>query len=241
MQGWWIVWAAALTVGCTNSYDDFSFVDDAGTSSGGTGGAAGGATGGASGAGGAAGAAGGAGGSTGGAGGSTGGAGGSTGGAGGSTGGAGGSPGGAGGSTGGAGGSTGGAGGAAGGGAGGTGGSAGGGGSPTGSVACGSATCSLPNELCCVNQGGSTCIPDGTNCQGTDVFCDGPEDCPGTQVCCGQIGTGTSYANLMCRNASQCTFQDQRIVVCGGDPSVCPNGTNCQASQFLPQYNVCVP
>jgi hypothetical protein len=267
-SGFSLLIASAVVAGaCTNSYDDFSFTDDAGTGSGGSSGAAGSGTGGAggsAGAGGSVGGSAGAGGSVGGsagAGGSVGGsagAGGSVGGsagAGGGTGGAGGGTGGAGG----AGGSTGGAGGTGGvagaGGAGGTGGVAGAGGVGGGTGGTGGATgnqpgvvhcggvpnsCDIQNNFCCVGASSSSCVADGTNCpQAADVYCDGPEDCSGSDVCCGQLGSGSTYVGTQCRAASECTFAQGRVVVCGSTPSECTGNTSCKPSTLLPPYMVC--
>lgn len=232
--------AALLVVSCTNDYDEFSFTGQSGAA-----GAA--ATGGS---GGAAGTTGGAAGTTGGAAGSTGGSGGAAGSGGaGATGGSAGS-----GATGGSAGSggVGATGGSAGSGAtggsagsGATGGSAGSGGSSTGFVSCeGTNDCDLSTSFCCISQqNGTSCVANGTPCpQATDVFCDGPEDCNGGNVCCGQLGGGGSYySELDCMPGNQCQFNFSRVVICGGSPNSCPGGAQCQPSQILPQYNVCSP
>jgi hypothetical protein len=124
----------------------------------------------------------------------------------------------------------------------GSGGSSASGGS-AGSVECGNSSCSIATHFCCVNQSTANCVTTGSNCpQATDVFCDGPEDCPmADQVCCGQLGGGNFYSSIQCRNQNECTLGQGRVVVCGSSPGSCPNNTTCQPSSILPAYDVCSP
>jgi hypothetical protein len=142
------------------------------------------------------------------------------------------------------------------GGAGGTtsGGSAGSGGSATGGtgggessvVHCGGTTCDLATDFCCqyvVSDGyDPTCRNDNQSCSGgTDVYCDGPEDCPGG-VCCGQlvwINSQQYYNDIKCVPAGSCDYNQDQRVFCGGDQSACPGGTYCKSSSVLPQYQFC--
>lgn len=121
-------------------------------------------------------------------------------------------------------------------GGGGSGGSTGGG----GSVVCGSTSCPVKTSYCCAKynqpwlcqQNGSTCT------YGVAVPCDGPEDCPGTEVCCATLfvqGKNLSYQSVAC--ASSCSGRDQRVV-CGAS-GACPSGTVCGTSDVLPPYRDC--
>ncbi|MCA9594005.1 MAG: hypothetical protein KC776_11860, partial [Myxococcales bacterium] len=134
------------------------------------------------------------------------------------------------------------------GGTGATGGTGGSGGK--GVVSCaGTDDCNLSGNFCCVYLS-STSFPQPV-CQstfapctpGTDVKCDGPEDCGNGQVCCGQLvnapGLGTQYSELACRAENDCTFQQNRRIICGGSPASCPNNWSCVPSSVLKQYNYC--
>ena len=87
---------------------------------------------------------------------------------------------------------------------------AGGGG---GSVNCGQAVCSAPQQ-CCIDTGPGPmtepmCVDQGT-CQGAVVECDGPEDCNGSDVCCGSFGGPNGGGQASCMPpGDQC-----QVVVC---------------------------
>jgi len=225
-HGWSAFAALFLALACSNDFDGYSFDETGGSSSGGTstsGGSAGASTGGTSTSGGTAGAA------TGGAAGTT-----PTGGTGGTT-----PTGGTGGTT-----PTGGTGGTL--PTGGTGGTTptggtGGGGTATGFVTCEATNdCDVTINFCCVSASGSnpySCKADGTQCNnGTDVHCDGPEDCPTGQVCCGHYGNG--YV-LSCVPTNNCGPGGGNLLVCGSTPSVCPGTTSCKPGTILTKYNFC--
>jgi hypothetical protein len=252
----WFGLVGLCALACTSDFDEFEFKSSgsggnqtggSGGSLGGSGGSTNGGTGGATGGtggstGGSGGATGGTGGATGGTGGATGGTGGSTGGTGGSTGGTGGATGGTGGATGGTGGATGGTGGAT-GGTGGTGGATGGAGGTTGVVTCETAnSCDLSTDYCCVSNNNFNCQGTGDACQpGTDVFCDGPEDCNG-EVCCAQVNSSFTFVTtLECRPANQCQVAQGGFITCGSSPNVCPNGTTCGPGTLLQKYQFCIP
>ena len=110
----------------------------------------------------------------------------------------------------------------------GAGGSAGSGGSGGGGgvlgedeIKCGSATCSIPGgEICCVNGPNMSCQTGSPSC-GTDVRCDGAEDCPG-QVCCGNEGV-IGYSEFAC--VGSCPSSDT-LIRCTG-PHNCPSSDVC--------------
>lgn len=96
-------------------------------------------------------------------------------------------------------------------------------------------------EICCFDtQGqGDFCGQTGQCGFGfIELQCNGPEDCPG-QVCCGTIDQQMNppYTGLQCQ--ATCDQQNE-VVICGNNPNICMNGTQCKPSQVLGQgYNVC--
>ncbi len=79
------------------------------------------------------------------------------------------------------------------------------------------AHCVLPEQACCdVASGENMCIPQGGNCAGVPMMCDGPEDCPEAQECClfegqnarclddGICGTTGSISDVMCHVPADC-------------------------------------
>jgi len=86
----------------------------------------------------------------------------------------------------------------------------------------------------------SSCTPDPDNtCERlVEVVCDGAEDCPGDQVCCGQYLDG--YRRFVCRDDCQAAETDEGGIwsdVCHpGD--ACPvDGYSCRANAtFLPDF-----
>jgi hypothetical protein len=113
------------------------------------------------------------------------------------------------------------------------------GGSAAGSVECGATSCALPATFCCAlyNQP-HVCMSPGETCfPGVDVYCDGPEDCPG-QICCGELyiqGKNKSYVRTSCE--ASCTGTDRRELC--GDSGTCTTGGTCGPSELLPQYRDC--
>jgi hypothetical protein len=79
-----------------------------------------------------------------------------------------------------------------------------------GHVVCGSTKCTAGVQLCCIEDGGFTCVavdaggggpppppppPPGGACSGgTKAFCDEAANCPDAEVCCGFVGSGGGYA-----------------------------------------------
>jgi hypothetical protein len=117
-------------------------------------------------------------------------------------------------------------------GAGGSGGTGGGAGtSANAGVKCGTGSCD-PAGSCCVTNGNSACE---TQCNGTVVSCDGPEDCGSGEVCCGSSGSNGSYTGFACKNG--CSGVGD-VIVCHASQD-CPTGTNCTVSAILTDYSVC--
>jgi hypothetical protein len=88
------------------------------------------------------------------------------------------------------------------------------------------------------------CNPVGTKCSpSTDLYCDGPEDCPAGSVCCGQLvqvstsnGQKTVYNEVRC--AQTCDYSKYQREFCH-NTSQCTGGRTCHSSQFLSAYKVC--
>ena len=59
------------------------------------------------------------------------------------------------------------------------------------------------------------------------LACNGPEDCPGGE-CCGDWN-GQTYSGISC--VQRCSDFD--VLMCEGNPGVCPAGENCFESQVL--------
>ncbi len=118
-------------------------------------------------------------------------------------------------------------------------------------VNCGDNKCKTANEYCCQQYSSSSdaytpkCQSKSDSCAGPHIFCDDPSDCGAGQVCCGSLnGSGNFIAIATCRGSGDCRADQERVVFCGGSPSVCPSGKKCESMSFLakynlPQYNVC--
>ncbi|MCC6214092.1 MAG: hypothetical protein IT376_04445 [Polyangiaceae bacterium] len=112
-------------------------------------------------------------------------------------------------------------------------------------VSCGEATptdCSA-GDVCCVVQGSpdtctasGSCTCSGFGCTFLEVTCDGPEDCPGSQVCCGTFvqgpGPGGSrYTSVVC--AATCDGGNERRL-CHSDNDCSGQYSDCDPSAILP-------
>jgi hypothetical protein len=117
-------------------------------------------------------------------------------------------------------------------------------------VSCGvglPALCELETEKCCTRSLGTdtciaasaTCDCDISGCEVMEVHCDGPEDCPSGQVCCGTLaGSGAAYQDFSC--AAQCQATGNQRVACHQDDPVCPSSLQCANSQLLTNIQVCI-
>ena len=117
-----------------------------------------------------------------------------------------------------------------------------------GHVTCGSTSCDLTKDVCCVADGGAkfTCtVPRPTDggkpppnaCTGTEAFCDEAADCPAGQVCCGFVGATGGFATScatscgtglqFCHGNAECVSGTCTAQPCRGETietcsSVCP-------------------
>ena len=124
-----------------------------------------------------------------------------------------------------------------------------GGGANDGKILCeGGQVCSLGNQFCCLGIGpiSTGCKGHGDLCTpGTEIYCDGPEDCPG-QVCCGfqvRLGGSSVYSEIRCADSCQFASDPPQVTLCGNNPAACPLATpNCGPSMILPPgFMVCRP
>jgi hypothetical protein len=117
-------------------------------------------------------------------------------------------------------------------------------------VYCGSATCTAPQQYCCVTGAGQGLTP-SYKCQsgqgncgggaspGTSVHCDKTADCPGGEVCCGSDFNG-SYSDVSCQASCNGSGQGfMQVQFCDPNANDCPQGLSCQMSMVLIGYNVC--
>ncbi|MEZ4219761.1 MAG: hypothetical protein R3B13_02450 [Polyangiaceae bacterium] len=116
-----------------------------------------------------------------------------------------------------------------------------GGANTSGSVSCeGNNDCDLGNSFCCYRLSGPSCQSNNQSCSpGTDIFCDGPEDCSGGEVCCANLGNGSFVRRMECVQPNDCRGGDNRVV-CGDAAQSCPDQTTCSAVSNLP-YRFCQP
>jgi len=123
------------------------------------------------------------------------------------------------------------------GGAPGTGGAGGAGGTGPGIVACGSSTCDMTaGDSCCMYFGVFVCGPSNKCSSSNTIACDGPEDCPGAQVCCAKLnGPGTQVRHVECLD--QCGSSEK--VICGGSTAACTTGKQCGPFPLLKGYTYC--
>lgn len=122
---------------------------------------------------------------------------------------------------------------------GGTGGTGGSGGMPTFVVACANGDCNA-GQVCCVSTPGNTkngCADPGTCQGGFEATCDGPDDCPPNQVCCGQW-TGSSWSAIGCQTG--CDYATGGRIMCDDSNGNCPQAEpSCNESNALAGYFWC--
>lgn len=107
--------------------------------------------------------------------------------------------------------------------------------------------CAPDTEKCCVRSlETDTCIGSAEactcslqDCDTLEVLCDGPEDCPDGQVCCGTLSAnGAGYDSFVC--ATTCDGQGQQRVACHEQEPQCSGGYICANSQLLTNVQVCI-
>ncbi|MBW2459535.1 MAG: hypothetical protein JRI68_33890 [Deltaproteobacteria bacterium] len=111
-------------------------------------------------------------------------------------------------------------------------------GGPAVDVPCTNDTCT-GSEVCCVHEQNASqdkCAQPGQCGEGfVQVACNGPNDCPVNQICCGQWDQQVGYLEVSCQPTCMSTNPGiAAIVMCGDDPNVCAQGQSCHQSQWLP-------
>jgi hypothetical protein len=74
-------------------------------------------------------------------------------------------------------------------------------------------------------------------CSVMTAVCDGPEDCPEGQQCCGTL-SGSSYSAFAC--AASCDYRGTQRIACHQGEETCPAGNVCANSQLLTNLQVCI-
>ena len=109
--------------------------------------------------------------------------------------------------------------------------------------------CALGDEKCCVRSLSAdsciavaeTCDCNEGGCTTLEATCDGPEDCPDGQVCCGSFSSasrGARYTLIEC--AAQCDSRGSQRVMCHEGETECEGGFVCANSQLLSNSQVCI-
>ncbi|MDD9935656.1 MAG: hypothetical protein OXT09_18740 [Myxococcales bacterium] len=107
-------------------------------------------------------------------------------------------------------------------------------------------TCELDVEKCCTRSlrtdtcigVAESCTCDLPDCTVMESHCDGPEDCPDGQVCCGTLVGGSRYERFEC--VSSCDFAGTQRIACHQADPQCPAGNECANSQLLTNLQVCI-
>ncbi len=120
-----------------------------------------------------------------------------------------------------------------------------GGSAPVPQVFCNNQPCN-DAEICCFNLTMPTdfCGQAGDCGDGyIELACNGPEDCPNSQICCAHIQQNQGmvpYTGIACEDT--CEGMDTRIVCGSAGSAVCNPGDSCKNSQTLGAgYKVCRP
>ncbi len=112
---------------------------------------------------------------------------------------------------------------------------------------CGSKVCAyVAGDYCCKPSAadpycanddlGNPCKCSTIACNTLDLHCDGPEDCPSGQICCGDTGFfGGGYDVVECRdNCLQTGIGGPQREVCHPGGQACKHGGSCQPDPGLP-------
>ena len=114
-------------------------------------------------------------------------------------------------------------------------------GGSTTTVYCNNGPCAA-GEICCYNleQQNDHCGQPAACGDGfIELGCNGPEDCPGG-VCCADVDfqKNPPYKGISCKQS--CNNPSQNLIVCSDAGPSCPQGSQCESSQYLGQgYKVC--
>ena len=107
-------------------------------------------------------------------------------------------------------------------------------------VPCADSLCPT-GEICCHNGGDATndhCAPPGGCGDDWEMACAGPSNCAAGEACCGDRNFTNNWINSTCKPS--CDGSED--LLCGGDPSVCPQAWVCEPStQLGAGYAYCRP
>lgn len=72
------------------------------------------------------------------------------------------------------------------------------------------------------------------------MYCNGPEDCSGGDVCCGTLNANlTQFTTTKCESPSNCQYAAGKRVMCYLNPGACPSGYICKAWSSPPIVSYC--
>jgi len=97
--------------------------------------------------------------------------------------------------------------------------------STAGMISCGVEVCASSSQRCCATPNGSQCIGTTVACQGAQIQCDGPSDCVQGKACCVEVRAG-QVAQVECEDAASCLSKGHLVLCDPSDPSAC-GGTSC--------------
>jgi hypothetical protein len=97
------------------------------------------------------------------------------------------------------------------------------------------------SQICCYQTTTTyACQAASADCSGTPIQCTSPAECPQGEVCCGTVGTGAYYSNVICTSSCPGDAGTQQYQFCNRSAPVCPQGTTCSPSGYMPGYSVCI-
>lgn len=130
---------------------------------------------------------------------------------------------------------------------------------PGAGIVCGGTTCPLPGSACiatCTRDGepAPTCVEtddetEWVDCPGEQewpkliLWCDGPEDCPGADVCVAQEGSSGTFPRCSCHETDDGGCAPPWVSVLCHTVADCPAwASDCRPEHFLlgDSYSVCV-
>jgi hypothetical protein len=105
-----------------------------------------------------------------------------------------------------------------------------------GEVVCGTMTCPLKSQQCCLGFPIFGCQPrfPPVCIVSSQLNCDDALDCDTNQTCCATTGAQGRLTSANCSNTC-----DNGVVVCN-DSTRCPAGTTCRPLSGMQNYRTCV-
>ncbi len=112
-------------------------------------------------------------------------------------------------------------------------------------IPCGNQTCKT-GEMCCVElgpNGKNSCATEQAGCANNEVAveCNGPSDCPNSEVCCAQVSMNgpppPDVSDVECKAKCESSGQSMAITLCETAQD-CPGG-QCNNTMMLPGFKIC--